>query len=213
MRGVGILIESTEKELKYLVEKNEFYTLKEYLDTCGFYINTIVQTNYYLDTYDYSLRSNGITLKIREISSQDYVITMKTNHAEVNNNLHIKKEYNIKIDKEYFDFIKNSNIISINHVIPDQIKSVIEDIDKISEVRIQGYLTTERILYKIPNFNEPILLDKNIYLNTVDYEIEWETEKIDSSRQMIKDLFDRFKIIPQINSLSKSCRFSILQHK
>ncbi|MBZ9618263.1 CYTH domain-containing protein [Clostridium estertheticum] len=207
------MIESIEKELKYIVKRNEFYILKKYLVSCGFPNNTIIQSNYYLDTSDYTLKSKGITLRLREINHQEYYLTVKIKNDEVINNLHIKKEFNLKINKKRFNLIKSTKDIRMHLDILDPIKNVIGYNQYGSAISMRGCLTTKRISYKIPGFHEPILLDKNIYLNEVDYEIEWETEKIDSALQKIKTIFDDLGITIQLNSISKSKRFIKLQRQ
>lgn len=213
MRGFVNLIESIERELKYLVQKNEFCILKNYLDSCSFPNNTVIQTNYYLDTSDYTLKSKGITLKLREINHQEYYFTMKIKNAEIINNLHIKKEFNFQINQKYFELIKNAKDIRMQLDIFEPIKNVIGYNQEGSAISMIGCLITKRISYKTPDFNDPILLDKNIYLNEVDYEIEWETEKIDSALQKIENIFDSLGITTQVNSISKSKRFMKLQRQ
>lgn len=209
------MIKSIEKELKYMVEENEFYILKEYLDLCNFPNRTIIQTNFYFDTSDYDLKSKGITLRLRKIDHLEYYLTLKSKTTEVDagiiDNLHIKNEFNLQLDQTKFDLLKSTKDIRMQVDIFELIKNLLGHDHECTEISMRGYLTTERISFQIPGFFEPILLDKNTYLNKVDYEIEWETEEIKSAQQKIKSIFNDLRIITQLNSVSKSNRFIKLQ--
>lgn len=207
------MTESIERELKYLVKRNEFYTLKKYLDSSCLIENTVIQTNYYFDTMNYDLKSKGITFRIREINQREYYLTLKVKSNEVINNLHIKKEFNMQISQNDFRKLKNAEDVSIQ-------KDSIKPIDKLIEynkegeiIHMIGCLTTKRFSYKIPNFDDPILLDKNLYLNKMDYEIEWETNRYEAARIKIKDIFNELGIIPEGDSISKSKRFIYMQRQ
>lgn len=205
------MIESIERELKYLVKKSEFYNLKKYLDSSCLLCNTVIQTNYYFDTSNYTLKSKGISLRLREIDHKEYYLTVKVKNAEVINNLHIKKEYCMQINQKDFDLIKGLKDIRILSETLELLKNILEYCQDESALNMIGCLTTKRISYKIPGFDEPILLDKNMYLSRTDYEIEWETEEIDRASQKIKNIFDGLGITAQVNSVSKSSRFIRLQ--
>ncbi len=106
---------------------------------------TVPQTNYYFDTDDLSMNRQNVTCRIR-LKNGKYKATMK---------IHIPNtDCSTEID------------------LPTP-ESTNDNVFTAMGLKLQGELTTERtLLFKNNEFE--IVLDKNIYLDVVDYELEIE---------------------------------------
>ena len=137
-------------------ERKKVISESEYLDCLSkmSYLTEyreIMQINYYYDDQDFSLYSNGQTLRVRQIGN---ILTLEQ-----------------KIHKRDVDGIRISDerIMRIN-VLPRRIST-----DK-SMLFYVGNMLTIRKNYVIERFT--VSLDKCIYLGVVDYEVEIESEYI-----------------------------------
>ena len=110
----------------------------------GLSAKTFVQTNYYYDTDDGAFHNRGITCRIRE-KNATYVATIKEHKGNE------KSEENSKEVKNAFD------------------TTLFADLG----VSFQGSLKTTRTIL-CRDTGVIALLDKNEYLDTVDYELEIE---------------------------------------
>ena len=176
------------------LEKKLLLSKDEYdflLRNYGLHKSIIKQINYYFDTDDLCMNKKGITCRIR-LKDGKYNGTMKSHSPGMEKSI----ESNIEV----------RNGIADNGFI---------DMD----LKYQGELITERcIVYKDP-FCE-VVLDKNIYLEHTDYELEIEysdkyEEYAESILQnMIKALTENIALFSlddinrrRTNSFSKSNRF------
>lgn len=50
-------------------------------------------------------------------------------------------------------------------------------------------------------------MDKNGYLGTVDYELEWETNVLEIRNEKVNEIFCELGVLPNKNDDSKSTRF------
>jgi uncharacterized protein YjbK len=199
-----------EKELKYMLCQVDYYNLKGYLDKISTIKRKDYQTNYYIDTESFLLKSKCISVRIREINNKKFFLTVKHISEEVRDNFHIKKEYNKEIGYDDFQHLINSNDFSFHVDMLELIKGIImlENDDMI--IGIRGFLKTERISYLINELSTEIFLDKNVYLGKVDYEVEHETDNYSVASERLNSIFESLKIIPQVNSDSKTNRFKNL---
>ena len=108
----------------------------------------IIQTNYYYDTPDGEFTRDGITCRIREINGE-YIATLKNHNLQWTN---CSVEYSTKVENEKDSHVFNGMNVSL-----------------------QGSLKTTRHIWQFCS-GVTITLDKNEYLNTVDYELEIEYE-------------------------------------
>ncbi len=104
------------------------------------------QTNYYFDTEDFSMNRRGITCRVRQ-KNGIYKATIK-NHSMEKFDCSIEEDF---AEKNYFDLNAFAFI----------------------GAQLQGDLVTERIVMMKETGCE-MVLDRNIYLGTVDYEMETE---------------------------------------
>ncbi len=129
-------------------EKKILLKKSEYELLCDYFSDceTVFQTNYYYDTKNYDFNHSGITLRIRK-KGDDYIATEKQ-HSKFNGDL--SRESNYIVDNA-FDTTPFSGM----------------------NVEFKGALSTERKVC-MPFEGIKISLDKSIYFNETDYEVEIE---------------------------------------
>lgn len=131
-------------------EKKFMLSKKEYEQLCHIYATypVHIQVNFYYDTEDFSYNSKGITCRIRK-KGDTYKATIKTHHANVAD-CSIEKCVDAKSECDV---------------------SLFEGMEVIGH----GQLLTERKEIMMLN-GITLVLDKNTYLGTEDYELEIEYE-------------------------------------
>lgn len=130
-------------------EKKIIITFEQYEKLSDFFKNfktrNVVQINYYYDTYNEKLRKNNITCRIRQ--KDDTLVGTIKKHI-TNDDRSVEQNFEVK---------------SLPYIMK---------IDE-TDVSLKGQLTTFRSIYTVSESID-LILDKNIYLGTVDYEIEVE---------------------------------------
>ena len=139
-----------EIEYKSLLSETEFGKLKKQFSE----FPPILQTNTYFDSEDRSLYQQHISLRIRQMNGE-FVLTIKHPYGE-----HVQ-EYNAEIADS-----KLSTLVS-HPYIEKYINPYIS-----REIGVLGTLSTSRI--SIPFRQGVLCLDQNMYLNKIDYELEYE---------------------------------------
>jgi len=95
-------MEAIEKELKYQINKTDYFKLMQYLDNNCIKCNSIIQTNYYIDDFNFTLNENNITARIRKKSDEKYEFTLKIpiNNISSLKSAAIKKEITIELNNK-----------------------------------------------------------------------------------------------------------------
>lgn len=180
-----------EIEAKVLIDEDSYIKIielfKQYSE------NSYSQTNYYIDTVDFSLRKKGIGLRIRKIEGK-YVVTLKTPLSEGL----LEKTESISV-AEYLE-MKRKNIF------PDiKIRSFLQMLDiNIEDLRILASLTTERI--DVDYDTGVFSIDKNDYAGHTDYELEKEGNNLKDAEEFLVNICEQAKIPYQINKVTKAAR-------
>lgn len=150
-----------EIEFKNLLTKEEFFRLSSYLKFQEGDFKK--QVNHYLDTHDFSLKEQGCALRVRK----------KLDHFE----LTLKQpastgllETNQTISEGEADVIIKTGKIPVGPVL-NELAPLLPDIDSLLYF---GSLTTERAEKEYEG--GLIVLDHSTYLNTEDFEIEYEVQ-------------------------------------
>lgn len=183
-----------EKELKYILDKKSFRTLYYYLSNLKKPDFLIRQVNYYFDTEEYSLQSQGVSIRIRKFKDRAE-LTCKISAVDENITRDFMHSYEYTRQLTLCD-AKNyiTKGIPINIII-DLIKPHNINISQsLNPLICHGHLRTARIGFTLEKDLEPVLLDINAYLGTFDYELEWETADIDKARTILTSLFNRSRI-------------------
>ena len=139
-----------EIEYKNLLSELDYEKLKKQFSE----FSPVLQTNTYFDTEDRSLYQQHISLRIRQIDNE-YILTVKHPNGE-----HVQ-EFNAEM---------NDNKLSslVRH--PYVEKYVNPYISR--EIGDLGTLSTSRI--SVPYRQGVLCLDRNVYLDQIDYELEYE---------------------------------------
>lgn len=173
-----------EKEYKIMLDKNGY----AYVNEAFSWDKDYIQTNYYYDTKDMYMHRNSISFRIRE---KNQMLRLQAKIPDVLNNDSL---YSCKNEHEY-------EISDIPQSIPSQ--SVKEYISmETGDVFLLGHLKTYR---KEARLDEVLVcLDKNEYLDTVDYELEIEfTGNSGKAMELIKSL----RLNVEDNGIGKYTRF------
>lgn len=180
-----------EIEAKVLIDEEGFEKVKR---TYEDYANSAyIQTNYYIDTPDFSLRKNGIGLRIRCFENK-YVMTLKTPLSE---GLLEKTE---KITKEEYKAMRDKDIFPENKIKSFLIMLGIE----VETLKILTSLKTERIdiAFETGLFS----IDKNEYQGKIDYELEKESNNLKSGEDFLVEICTKAGIKFTINKTTKQAR-------
>lgn len=177
-----------EQEYKIILDYEQYHKLKKILP----FSEERVQKNYYYDTKDFHFSDRGITIRIRSIDGLLPKLQIKQPLES--------KQYGVKCNKEYEKVI--STIVDSIEI--DTLAEVMGGNFNLeySKVINLGYLTTTRVICNIKNCE--IALDKNEYLNKVDYELEIEFDK---DNQSALEILEYLGIKTQDSILGKNKRF------
>lgn len=171
------MIVNIEREFKSLLDKNEFENI-----LCKYSFKKKIQTNFYYDTKDYYLFRNDITIKIREYENKEKSLQVKGPKDKT-------KKYSKRVEyKEKTDTLPM--ILTLKNIDKKLLEFISEDIS----IKLLGNLVTER--YWIERNGVVIYLDKNLYLNNIDYEIEIEFSNIKCLNKELKELGIKFNHVP-----------------
>ena len=169
---------NNEIEFKQLLSQSQYQSIyNKYFPE----MQPFSQTNYYIDTEQFDLRSHKSALRIR-VKDDYYEMTLKI-PAEVG-----LMEYNFE-----------------THVIPELNKELVandlpleitEQLNKmnvdVNQLVILGALTTSRLEKEVQC--NLLVLDKSDYLNYQDYELEYEVEDYDDGLIQFKMILEAFDI-------------------
>lgn len=179
-----------EIEAKVLLKRADYEKLKKNLE---FVPAVKIQSNYYLDSNDRILKKYGMVLRLRTREG-NAKLTLK---APLSEGL-LEKNQSMTL-QEATDMIRNdkipegeiSDFLRILHIDPDHLTILAE-------------LTTERRegVYDGTSIN----ISKNTYGDTIDYEIECDSDSKAKSERTLKELLDKFKIPFKLNDVSKEDR-------
>lgn len=181
-----------EIEAKVLLLKEEYEKIIEKLNLSRY--RKIKQTNYYLDTPNRFLKKNGIALRIRE-KEEEFELTLKTPLSEG------LLEKNENISWRDFDNLNEKNFFPEGNI-----KKFLLILGvKVDELKILTSLTTERISINYENYE--IALDKNLYSNIVDYELEVESSSMEHACNEVREILKTCEIDSfAFNKVSKQAR-------
>ncbi|WP_436860953.1 CYTH domain-containing protein [Staphylococcus caeli] len=143
------------------------------------------QKNYYIDTPQFDLKSHHSALRIR-VKEHDYEMTLKV-PAEVG-----LMEYNFQTD-----VVPELDKNITQDMLPDVIKTqlTLMDID-FTQLKVLGALTTHRMEKEL-NGNL-LVLDHSHYLDTEDFELEFEVEDYDEGLIQFKSILEKFNMTHEI---------------
>lgn len=164
-----------EVEFKTLLSKTEYNKLaKMFSDKPS---NT--QVNYYFDTPRFTLKASEIGLRVRKRDKFELTLKRKKgyNLQEINSTLS---------DEEFSNFIETGIIPS------EEINTELADI--IRGQKIINYMTFSTYRITFPFKNGKLSIDKCNYVDTEDYELEFEAPAYEEGKRNFIDLVKGFEI-------------------
>lgn len=169
---------NNEIEFKQLLSEDDYQAI---YNTYFLNIKPFSQTNYYIDTLNFDLKSHQSALRIR-VKDDSYEMTLKV-PAEVG-----LMEYNFDtmVEPKLNKHIKRQDL---PQDILNQLLKMDVDIDALI---VLGDLTTERIEKEI-NGNL-LVLDKNYYLDFQDFELEYEVNDYNEGLVQFESILNQFNI-------------------
>jgi uncharacterized protein YjbK len=168
-----------EIEFKNLLTKEEFITLKE-----AFQVSDeafIYQENHYFDTRQFSLKEKGAALRIR-LKNGSYTLTLKQPHKEG-----LLETHESLTKEEAYSLLHGQAMLK------GEMSEIIKSLGIEPEhIQYFGTLATYRAQF---DYKGGILvLDHSHYLQTDDYEIEYETTNFTFGKQVFEELLRSFNI-------------------
>ncbi|MBL6441050.1 CYTH domain-containing protein [Streptococcus suis] len=177
-----------EQEYKVIINYEQYQKFKNLL----FFSEERIQKNYYYDTRDFYFSDRGFTIRIRHIEGKFPKMQIKQSlDSNVNG---------VKRNREY-----EKNITTIPNTISIDILEEMtgEKFDfSYNEVTNLGCLITTRLICNMKGCE--IALDKNEYLNRVDYELEIE---FNNDNKSALELLKFLELKVQDSTLGKNKRF------
>lgn len=155
-----MMSQEIEIEFKNILTKDEYEKLLQEFNIEQQMI--IRQTNHYFDTPEWHLRKLSSGLRIRETSSKT-VCTLKEKTSQ---NTHLETT-------DVLSSVEASHMLEGNGFYAASVLSKLQQLQVPTEqLKVFGSLTTDRV--EIPFEGGTLVLDHSFYLNSDDYEVEFE---------------------------------------
>lgn len=171
-----------ELEFKSLISEKKYKQLEKYFEKIADKQKLYSQKNYYFDSKDEVLNKLGITLRLRE-KNDKWEKTLKLPSLNKNNKYKESIEINEEISEE-----KAKMFIEDGFDLEDEtLKNILKPLGNLNlKMECLGSLKTERLDFKF--YSDTISLDKSMYNDVIDYEIEWETSNIKFAEKTMEKL-------------------------
>ena len=178
-----------EKEYKMLLTKEQYELLLQQIQPDP----PVKQVNYYFDTDDHQIQKRKGALRIREREGV-FLFTLK---------LH-------KEDDTLYEFEKLLPSCNQSALLDPEIQSLLQTQSISGSLQLIGELVTWRSI-RITDDAE-ICLDKNIYRDVIDYEIEYEYIREHDGLSIFQSILDLVHLQYKENCRSKIARTLHLDH-
>ena len=185
-----------EIEVKILLTKEAFETLSQYASSVGG--QTAIQTNYYYDLPDESLRQAGLTLRVRTKNGKS-VLTLKAKDQKWATGA-ASREFDFPIESAP-DTLCLADFPALLAEIQTRVSPLPETLPCL------GSLTTERTCFSLPICNLTAELDKSTYFDCTDYELECELHDRSEEERYLAFLNETFSLTPEKAVCGKYHRF------
>jgi uncharacterized protein YjbK len=182
-----------EIEFKNILTKTEFHRLIKHFNITK--EQFVTQENHYFDTPDFALKEKGSALRIRE-KNGNFTLTLKQPSEKG------LLESHQPLSKDEVDALINGN-----GRISGEIAKIIEELGvPVQDIQYFGTLRTERAEM---SYRDGILVfDHSFYLNTEDFEVEYEVKDERTGWKNFLELLQTFHI-PKRMTENKIKRFFI----
>lgn len=165
--------QNIEIEFKNLLTKEEFQKLQVF-----FHINDqdfTKQVNYYFDTPDFLLKEKQSALRIREKNNQ-FQLTLKQ-----------PNEIGLLETNQALSIEEAQDLLTTGTFPKGPVQTILNDL-QIDFNRLTNFGTLTTIRAETEYEGGLIVLDHSYYLNSDDYELEYEVSNIDSGKYVFEQL-------------------------
>lgn len=192
-----------EKELKYLLNEDEYYSLLDYLKRLGHEVEFDMLENYYFDTENFDLLNSGVSLRLRSINGKNWEFTYKCKirgkeYYERSDSLLINEEINNDIEEtEALKLLDNKKSIwSLDYKYLKQLKKELPvDKEILDNIKMFVQMQVSRYPLKLKPYNIPLEIDKIFYEEEeIEFELESETKQLQLAESVITNIFNRLNV-------------------
>ncbi len=166
---------TNEYTFKTLLSKKEYDKLAEMFK--DEHSNT--QTNYYFDTSRFTLKASKIGLRVRKRDKYELTLKRKRGYA--------LQEINEVLTEEQFNSFLETGIIP-----SEDINTALSEV--IKEQLVKNYMTLTTFRITFPYSNGKLSIDKCTYVDTTDYELEYEASSYEEGKREFVTLVKGFGI-------------------
>ncbi|HHY81290.1 MAG TPA: CYTH domain-containing protein [Clostridiales bacterium] len=199
-------MQHVETELKYLLDKDSFYSLYQYLKQKGIKPELTRQVNYYFSSSLSRLKTYSSSTRIRYVQGRWELTCKVLINETISDAVQNCYEYNAVISREKaMDYINHGlskeeqvklfGSMFQTHNLPQ------------ADMLCFGHLRTARFSFNVKENLPPLLLDCNRYLDLCDYELEWELKQVQIADELLQNMFNELGIKPVGSMKPKVKRF------
>lgn len=166
-----------EIEFKTLLTKDEYIKLCEKFKDC----KRNLQINYYFDTSRFTLKASDIGLRVRRLDKDKYIVTLKRKKG-----MFYKKLMKILTKKLLINFYQQVLYL---------LKKFQKDLeDVIKGQLLVNYMSLSTYRIGFPYKKGQLAIDKCKYVDTVDYELEYEATSYEAGKREFVEIVREFGI-------------------
>lgn len=181
-----------EREIKNLLTKREYRLLYNYMMENYKFNGKVVNYNYYIDSKEKDLFSQGIKVRIRKVDNSIILLSIKQAKSNLISNTS-KQKVALNLELEMGLNKEDTNLLLVDE---SRLNRVLKKIlsekfpnAKFGYLMVLGSMKTERTFFKINSKYGVVNLDLNYYFSEIDYEFEWETNLIDEALIITDKIF------------------------
>lgn len=192
-----------EIELKNLLDADQFNALCIHFKATR--EDAKYQVNHFFDTANHDLLNQVVTLRARQKQSDKWELTIKSDHPDGGR---LEQHHRPLLGEERELLFSNGTIP------PGLLREALHNFTTLP-VEYCGQQETHRITIELPRGLGSIMLDRSVYLDTIDFEIELEINTSDQDKtayrkkvaeRYFKELLDQYEI-KQEQPRNKTQRF------
>ncbi|WP_453990443.1 CYTH domain-containing protein [Bacillus nitroreducens] len=141
----------------------------------------IIQENFYFDTPEFSLKNHGSALRIREKKGL-YTLTLKQPVARG-----LLETHQVLTEEEAHQMLNGGRLVE------GEVSTILKTLSIApTDVTYFGSLKTKRA--EVEYNNGLLVLDKSYYLNTTDFEVEYEVTNEIIGKKVFLELLNQYQI-------------------
>ena len=183
-----------EFESRVLISEEKYFEIASDLFRTHPHNKVIDQTNQYFDTDDLKLRGMHIALRIRTVKGKGAVLTLK-----------VKGETGDIETTQSLTYFQHVALVKKSHfpkgMVVDKLKTLGVPL---TDIKYQTELFTRRMQIDEDGYN--YCVDKNVYNNIIDYNVEVEASSREEAKEIMKRLANKYDFDSSEQCKGKSTR-------